>query len=104
MADWRSDVTGPNASALADLVARVIRSGAVSEVRTARVVTDGLQHIVVILDEDLVARFPRDEHAVESLRTEARLLAHLEGRVSVPLPVPVHVDESFTPTECCTES
>lgn len=96
MADWRSDVTGPNASALADLVARVIRSGAVSEVRTARVVTDGLQHIVVILDEDLVARFPRDEHAVESLRTEARLLAHLEGRVSVPLPVPVHVDESFT--------
>ena len=69
MADWRSDVTDPNASALADLVARVIRSGAVSEVRTARVVTDGLQHSVVILDEDLVARFPRDEHAAESLRT-----------------------------------
>ena len=51
MADWRSDATGPDSSALDDLVARVIDSGAVSEVRRARLVTDGLQHIVVILDE-----------------------------------------------------
>ena len=96
MADWRSDEAGPDASALDDLVARVTGSGAVSEVRSARLVTDGQQHIVVILDEDLVARFPRDDQAVESLRGEVRLLSHLAGRVSVPLPVPVHVDESFT--------
>ena len=96
MADWRSDVAGPDASALDDLVARVIDSGAVSEVRRARLVTDGSQHIVVVLDEDLVARFPRNDQAIESLRGEARLLTHLAGRVSVPLPVPVHVDESFT--------
>ena len=74
----------------------MIDSGAVSEVRRARLVTDGQQHIVVILDEELVARFPRDNHAIESLRGEARLLTHLAGRVSVPLPVPVHADESFT--------
>ena len=96
MAEWRSDAAGIDASTLDDLLARVIGSGAVSEVRRARVVTDGSQHIVVILDEELVARFPRDDHAIESLRGEARLLQHLAGRVSVPLPVPVHVDESFT--------
>lgn len=96
MADWRPDAAGPDASVLDDLVARVIDSGAVSEVRRARLVTDGLQHIVVVLDEDLVARFPRSAQAIESLRGEARLLTHLAGRVSVPLPVPVHVDESFT--------
>lgn len=96
MAEWRSDAACPDASALDDLVARVVGSGAVSEVRRARLVTDGLQHIVVILDDDLVARFPRDDDAIESLRDEARLLTHLAGRVSAPLPVPVHVDESFT--------
>ena len=96
MADWRSDAAGPDTSALDDLVAQVIDSGAVSEVRSARLVTDGQQHVVVILDEDLVARFPRDDRAIESLRGEASLLTHLAGRVSAPLPVPVHVDEWFT--------
>lgn len=94
MAELRSDGAGPGASLLTDLVARVVGSGAVPDVRRARLVTDGLQHVVVILDEELVARFPRDDHAMESLRGEARLLTHLAGRVSVPLPV--HVDESFT--------
>lgn len=96
MADWRPDAADPETSALDDLVARVVDSGAVFEVRRARLVTAGLQHIVVVLDEDLVARFPRNDQAIESLRGEARLLTHLAGRVSVPLPVPVHVDESFT--------
>ena len=96
MAEWRSDVPGLDDSALDDLVARVIGSGALSEVHRARLVIDGLQHIVVILDEELVARFPRDDHAIESLRGEAQLLSHLARRVSVPLPVPVYVDESFT--------
>ena len=96
MADWRSVEAGPDTSALGDLVEQVIGSGAVSEARTVRLVTDGQQHLVVVLDEDLVARFPRNDRAIESLRGEARLLTHLAGRVSGPLPVPVHVDESFT--------
>lgn len=96
MADGLSVEAGPDTSALADLVARVIDSGAVSEVRRARLVTDGLQHIVVVLDEELVARFPRNDQAIGSLRGEARLLTHLASQVSIPLPVPVHVDESFT--------
>ena len=96
MAESRSDPAGRQAPAFDDLVARVIGSGAISVVRRARLVTDGLQHIVVILDEDLVARFPRDDQAIQSLRGEASLLTHLAGRVSVPLPVPVHVDELFT--------
>jgi len=96
MADWRSDAAGPDTSALDDLVARVIASGAVSEVRRARVVTDGLQHVVVVLDEDLVARFPRNDQAIESLRGEAGLLMHLAEQVTAPLLVPVHVEESFT--------
>lgn len=74
----------------------MVGSGAISGVRRARLVTDGLQHIVVVLDEELVARFPRNDQAIESLRGEAKLLTNLAGRVSVPLPVPVHVEESFT--------
>ena len=58
MAERRSDGAAPDASTLYDLVARVVGSGAVSGVRRARLVADGLQHMVVILDEELVARFP----------------------------------------------
>ena len=81
---------------LDDLVARVVSAGAISEVREARLVTDGLQHIVVILNEELVARFPRNEQAKKSLHDEAILLSHLSARVTAPVPVPVQVDDAFT--------
>jgi aminoglycoside 2''-phosphotransferase len=59
-------------------------------------VTDGMQHIVVVLDEQLVARFPRDETAAASMRDETTLLTRLAGQVTVPLPVPLHVDQRFS--------
>jgi hypothetical protein len=96
MAETRSDAAGADTSTLDDLVAQVIDWGAVSEVRGARLVADGQQHLVLILDEDLVARFPVDDRATESLRGEATLLMHHASRGSAPLPVRVYVDESFT--------
>jgi aminoglycoside 2''-phosphotransferase len=96
MAEDLADTVAPDGPTLDQLVAMVIDSGAVPEVHRARLVNDGMQHRVVILDDDLVARFPRDDPARESLRDEARLLTLLAERVTVPLPVPVHVDESFT--------
>ncbi len=79
-----------------DLVAIVLATGAVRDVREARLVTDGMQHLVVVLDEQLVARFPRDEVAAASLRDETTLLTRLAGQVTVPLPVPVHFDRRFS--------
>jgi aminoglycoside 2''-phosphotransferase len=95
MVERRSGSDRPGGFTVDELVARVIRSGAVSEVRRARLVTDGLQHLIVILDDELVARFPRDDNAMKSIQDEAMLLMHLAERVTVPLPVPVYMGESF---------
>ena len=95
----RSDADGRGSASQAsidDLVATVLATGAVRDVRKARLVTDGMQHIVVVLDEQLVARFPRDEAAAVSLRDETALLTRLAGQVTVPLPVPVHIDQRFS--------
>lgn len=95
----RPDAAEPTAidlTSIDGLVERVVQSGVVSVVNRARLVTDGMQHVVVVLDEKLVARFPRDQAATVSLRDEAVLLGHLAGHVTAPLPVPLHVDESFT--------
>lgn len=87
----------PSASqaSVEELVAQVVRSGAVSAVDGVRVVNDGMQHLVVILNEELVARFPRDQAAARSLREEANLLGQLQGHVAVPLPVPVHAEDAL---------
>lgn len=94
-----SDATGrrpPSQVSVDDLVATVLSTGALRHVDTARLVTDGMQHNVVVLDEQIVARFPRDATAAASLRDETTLLNRLVGQVTVPLPVPLHIDRRFT--------
>ena len=87
--------TGTQPPSIESLVKQVVRSGVVSAVEDARLINDGTQHVIVVLNEELVARFPRDRAAVESLRAEAGLLDRLQRHVTVPLPIPIHVEESF---------
>jgi aminoglycoside 2''-phosphotransferase len=85
-----------NDTSLRSLVDRVIAAGAIGSIDRARLVTDGMQHVVVVLDDHLVARFARTPAAAESLQREAELLAHLDRHVSAALPVPIHVEATFT--------
>jgi aminoglycoside 2''-phosphotransferase len=78
------------------LVEQVIASGVVESVTAARMVTDGMQHVVVLIDDRLVARFARDAAAADSLHAEATLLGAVAGQVSAPLASPIHVASRFT--------
>lgn len=81
---------------LSALVDRIVQSGAVHHVDDARLVTDGMQHVVVILDDRLVARIPRDEQAASSLRSEGELVRRIASYVAAPVPQPVYVGDGFT--------
>ena len=61
-------------------------AGAIQEVREARLITDGLQNLVLVIDEELVARIPRDADGRRALTEEHQLVAHLRNHVSSPLP------------------
>jgi aminoglycoside 2''-phosphotransferase len=67
----------------------------VGEVGRVERVEDGMQHVVLLIDDHLVARFARDRDSAASLRTEADVLARLAPLVTVPLPVPVHLDDDL---------
>jgi aminoglycoside 2''-phosphotransferase len=63
----------------------------------SRLVSDGVNHDVVIVDERLVFRFPRRRYYETRLRDEIALLEYLAPRVGVPLPDYTYVsaDRSF---------
>ena len=69
-----------------ELGRRVIRAGALSSASTVELVTDGMQHEVIVIDGVWVARFPRDGAAAESLRNEVTLLEYARPFASGPLP------------------
>lgn len=52
---------------------------------TSRLLKHGWDHDVVILDEQLVFRFPRKEY-LEKFQTEVRILDALFGSIELPLP------------------
>ena len=81
---------------LDSFVAEIVASGAVTQVDRAVIVNDGLEHVVVILDQAVVARFPRDATSAASLTSEALLLERLSDKVTAPLPIPFHVSERFS--------
>ena len=70
-------------------------AGAIQEVREARLITDGMQNLVLVIDEALVARVPRDADGRRALTEEHQLLAHLTNHVSVPLPQLVASTDQF---------
>ena len=56
---------------------------------------EGQNNDVLIVNDDLIFRFPRDEEGVEKLATEVALLGRL--RPFVPLPIPEPIYASFAP-------
>jgi len=67
------------------------------EWRKHRVLTHGWDHIVIMLDDRIVFRFPRDKEYRDELQDEVRLLHHLKKRVEVGIPKYAYVadDASF---------
>lgn len=55
--------------------------------------TDGLLNDVVIVNQELVFRFAKNEHARATLAVEATVLQHLSGRLSIMIPLPTYVGE-----------
>jgi len=47
---------------------------------------DGMMNDVVIVNDQLIARFPKDGHAKESLSRESRILELVGARVGMPVP------------------
>jgi aminoglycoside phosphotransferase (APT) family kinase protein len=62
-----------------------------------RFVTHGWDHVVLILDEKIVFRAPKDTHYRNEFRYEIELLHHLNKKVAVGIPEYIHVsrDTSF---------
>jgi aminoglycoside 2''-phosphotransferase len=77
------------------LVSMLRQAGAIDEVREARLITDGIQNLVLVIDAELIARVPRDIGGRRALTEERHLLAHLTDHVSAPLPKPIAWTEEF---------
>lgn len=56
-------------------------------ITSARLNSDGLVNDVVIINEQLIARFPKDGHARERLAIESRILTLVRERVEMPVPL-----------------
>ena len=48
---------------------------------------DGMVNDVVIVNDQFIARFPKDEHAKERLSRESRILKLIKERVEMPVPI-----------------
>jgi aminoglycoside 2''-phosphotransferase len=77
------------------LITKLRDAGVVHTVGQVRLITDGMQHLVLVIDEELVARFPRTGDARRALTEEDGVLAHLREHVSAPLPQPIAWTEEF---------
>lgn len=51
-----------------------------------RILTHGWDHVIVILDEKLIFRFPKDKEYQEEFRNEIQLLKFLKKRIKVGIP------------------
>ncbi|MEX2029540.1 MAG: phosphotransferase [Anaerolineales bacterium] len=63
------------------------------QIRSVELNSEGLVNDVWIVNRELVFRFAKDDGGRAALASEAKVLRFLEGRVSLPLPRPIHVGE-----------
>jgi aminoglycoside 2''-phosphotransferase len=65
------------------------------EIRSIEANTNGLLNDVLIVNRDLVFRFAKTDASKPALRREARLLQLLDGRLSLSIPKPLHIEEDL---------
>lgn len=62
-------------------------------VRSAELNADGLMNDALIVNQELVFRFAKHEHAVSVMASEAKILQLLDGRLSLLIPHPSHIEK-----------
>lgn len=73
-----------------------IRIGEISPglaIKLIKLNTDGLLNDIVIVNGELVFRFPKHEYAFKHLRTEAKLLDFLRDKITLEIPKPFFVSD-----------
>lgn len=81
------DTTQDNMTTLMERISEVYPNLGVVQ---TEIVTAGQNNTVVIVNGDLVFRFPRYEVGIDNLVREVRVLRTLQGRTPIPIPVPIY--------------
>jgi aminoglycoside 2''-phosphotransferase len=90
-----SCVASTEGQVIEGLITQLRAAGVIHDVDNARLMTEGMQHLILVIDDELIARFPRNVDARRALRDEHRVLSHLGRHVSAPLPQTVAWTEDF---------
>ncbi len=80
---------------LAGYLARIAADMPALRVASARVNSDGMMNDVVVVNEGLVFRFAKNDHAKSLLAYESQLLQVLERFVTVPVPRIEYCNEAY---------
>src|SRR3954451_16067281 len=74
------------ADLLAGYLARIKADQPALRVTSARINSDGMMNDVVVVNDELVFRFAKNDHAKSLLAYETQLLQIIERSVTVPVP------------------
>jgi aminoglycoside phosphotransferase (APT) family kinase protein len=89
VSEWAAEVTVDE-----ELARRLIRAQFPElELRSVRLLGEGWDTTVWLVDDDWVFRFPRREMVIPGLLNEIAELPRLASRLPLPIPVPTHVGE-----------
>jgi aminoglycoside 2''-phosphotransferase len=80
---------------LAGYLARIQADLPALHIAAARLNSDGMMNDVVVVNDDLVFRFAKNEHAKTLLAYEAQLLQVIERVVTVPVPHIEHCTDTY---------
>ncbi len=83
------------ADVLAGYLARIAADLPALRVASARMNSDGMMNDVVVVNDTLVFRFAKNDHAKRLLAYEARLLDVIEHCVTVPVPHIEHCNDTY---------
>jgi aminoglycoside 2''-phosphotransferase len=83
------------ADQLAGYLARIQADIPTLHIASARLNSDGMMNDVVVVNDDLVFRFAKNEHAKTLLAYEAQLLQLIERAVTVPVPHIEHYNDTY---------
>lgn len=58
-----------------------------------RILTHGWDHVIIILDEKIIFRFPKDKEYKDEFKNEIQLLHYLKKKVSVGIPEYIYISK-----------